>query len=139
MTDWTTLIGALLGGGAIATTASEVIRRKIPSRDTTADRETKHLETERLRVDEAAARFQLTIQAQLDQVRSLHETCENIRRLDQEQCQKQRSIDREEVATLRGQVEFLRGSLDNLKSGAPNAQENGKGKSSRKRAQAKAC
>ena len=110
MTDWTTLLGGLLGGGAITTVASEIIRRRVPNRDSDADRAEKREALE----DKARDEFRDELRAEVRQLRSLHDACEIARRIDQEKCQLDRMQDREQVATLIGQVDFLRKSLDNL-------------------------
>jgi len=117
--DGQTIALTLIGGGSIGAALMEVIRRRMPNVETSAEREAKRIETREGNLDAATKEFQASIRRELDQVHTAHQECEKNRRLDNEKCEQLRKQDRDEVIDLGKQVQFLKGSLDTLQTGAP--------------------
>jgi len=117
--DGQTIALTLIGGGSIGAALMEVIRRRMPNVEAAAEREAKRIETREGNLDAATKEFQESIRRELDQVHKAHEQCEQNRRSDNEKCEQLRKQDRDEVIDLGKQVQFLKGSLDTLQTGAP--------------------
>jgi len=117
--DWQTMGMTALGAGGLGAALMEIIRRRMPNVETAAEREAKRIETREGNLDAATKEFQESIRRELDQVHKAHEQCEQNRRSDNEKCEQLRKQDRDEVIDLGKQVQFLKGSLDTLQTGAP--------------------
>ena len=115
------VVGYLLpaAGGAVLT---QLVNKRFRTADKDADRE---LDRE-IKEDEARDKFRNELSGRIDklneqicQLEEKHQECERGRREDNERCASERAVDREQVATLRGQIDFFRDLMRNNPSRSP--------------------
>ncbi len=98
------------GAGMLVKT---VIERRVPNIETAAERAAKREETEDASRDKFRDELRERIEKQDQHICSLeekHKECEEARRIANDKCAADRAVDREEMASLRGQVAVLRDS-----------------------------